>query len=208
MSEVGAQAELKDQKLKVMESENRLEKQVRESKRQSDDLLRLRASLDTKTESENRLEKQVRESKRQYADLESRMKEEIMMARIRDAENTQRVAELTQKISGLECKNQEMLTEGDLANSMDQTDKVRELQDKIARLRAQVTRLSLLNSKLSQSLSLHNLATSFSSDDGSSPSHTPTRQSPSPVAAASNHAHSENGSSLELSLSSSLQALQ
>ena len=73
-------------------------------KRQSDDLLRLRASLDTKTESENRLEKQVRESKRQYADLESRMKEEIMMARIRDAENTQRVAELTQKISGLECK--------------------------------------------------------------------------------------------------------
>merc|ERR1719507_1196615 len=93
------------------------------------------------------------------------MKEEIMMARIRDAENTQRVAELTQKISGLECKNQEMLTEGDLANSMDQTDKVRELQDKIARLRAEVTRLSLLNSKLSQSLSLHNLATSFSSDD-------------------------------------------
>ena len=72
----------------------------------------------------------------------------------------------------------------------------------------QVTRLSLLNSKLSQSLSLHNLATSFSSDDGSSPSHTPTRQSPSPVAAASNHANSENGSSLELSLSSSLQALQ
>ena len=73
-------------------------------KRQSDDLLRLRGSLDTKTESENRLEKQVRESKRQYADLESKMKEEIMMARIRDAENTQRVAELTQKISGLECK--------------------------------------------------------------------------------------------------------
>merc|ERR1719245_2837238 len=111
MSEVGAQAELKDQKLKVME-----------------------------LETENQVI--ANELKRQSADLESRMKEEIMMARIRDAENTQRVAELTQKISGLECKNQEMLTEGDLANSMDQTDKVRELQDKIARLRAQVTRLS------------------------------------------------------------------
>ena len=76
----------------------------------------------------------------------------------------------------------------------------------------QVTRLSLLNSKLSQSLSLHNLATSFSSDDGSSPSHTPTRQSPSPTEA--NHANnyedcgSGDGSSLTLSLSSSLQALQ
>ena len=44
-------------------------------------------------------------------------------------------------------QNQEMLTEGDLANSMDQTDKVRELQDKIARLRAQVseTRTSSTN---------------------------------------------------------------
>ena len=31
-----------------------------------------------------------------------------------------------------------MLTEGDLASSIDQTDKVREMQDKIANLRAQV----------------------------------------------------------------------
>jgi hypothetical protein len=37
-------------------------------------------------------------------------------------------------------QNQEMLTEGDLANSMEQTDKVREMQDKIARLRAQVSK--------------------------------------------------------------------
>ena len=32
-----------------------------------------------------------------------------------------------------------MVTEGDLQNSMDQSDKVRELQDKIASLRAQVS---------------------------------------------------------------------
>lgn len=83
-----------------------------------------------------------------------------MMARIRDAENTQCVAELTQKISSLEYKvpnspflrhclwqsinvslifqNQEILTEGDLASSCDHSDKVREMQDKIANLRAQV----------------------------------------------------------------------
>ena len=36
-------------------------------------------------------------------------------------------------------QNQEMVTEGDLAASMDQSDKVRELQDKIASLRAQVS---------------------------------------------------------------------
>ncbi len=35
-------------------------------------------------------------------------------------------------------QNQEMLTEGDLANSADQSNRVREMQDKIASLRAQV----------------------------------------------------------------------
>ena len=35
-------------------------------------------------------------------------------------------------------QNQEMLTEGDLTSSMDQSEKVREMQDKIASLRAQV----------------------------------------------------------------------
>ena len=47
---------------------------------------------------------QVREGQRKYADLETRMKEDLMMARIREAENTQFVAELTQKISSLEYK--------------------------------------------------------------------------------------------------------
>jgi hypothetical protein len=53
---------------------------------------------------EAKLERHVREAQRKYADLESRMKEDMMMARIRDAENTQCVAELTQKISSLEYK--------------------------------------------------------------------------------------------------------
>ena len=35
-------------------------------------------------------------------------------------------------------QNQEMMAEGDLANTMDQSNKIREMQDKIANLRAQV----------------------------------------------------------------------
>ena len=50
------------------------------------------------------IQMQVREAQRKYADLETRMKEDLMMARIREAENTQFVAELTQKISSLEYK--------------------------------------------------------------------------------------------------------
>ncbi|XP_059093741.1 ecotropic viral integration site 5 ortholog-like isoform X1 [Tigriopus californicus] len=197
MSEVEGQADLKEQKLKVMELETQNHVIANQLKRQSDEVSRLREAMEKKAEIEGTLQQQVKEAKRKYADLEGRMKEDLMMARIRDAENTQCVAELTQKISSLEYKNQEMLTEGDLATSMDQSYKMRELQDKIASLRAQVTRLSLFNSKLSQSLSLHNLASSFSSE-GSSPSHTPTRESPSPATSQS---------SLKINLSTSLQAL-
>ena len=50
------------------------------------------------------IQMQVREAQRKYADLETRMKEDLMMARLREAENTQFVAELTQKISSLEYK--------------------------------------------------------------------------------------------------------
>lgn len=64
----------------------------------------MKETLDSSKTKESKLEQQLREAKRSYADLESRMKEDIVMARIRDAENTQCVAELTQKISSLEYK--------------------------------------------------------------------------------------------------------
>ena len=73
-------------------------------KRQNEELSKLRESLEAKNMSEYKLQSQLREAQRKHADLESRMKEDIMMARIRDAENTQSMAELTQKISSLEYK--------------------------------------------------------------------------------------------------------
>jgi predicted transcriptional regulator len=77
---------------------------VNQLKRQGDEINKLGESLETKKASQSKLERQVREAQRKYADLETRMKEDLMMARIRDAENTQCVAELTQKISSLEYK--------------------------------------------------------------------------------------------------------
>ena len=73
-------------------------------KRQNEEVSKLRESLEAKNISEYKLQSQLREAQRKHADLESRMKEDIMMARIRDAENTQSMAELTQKISSLEYK--------------------------------------------------------------------------------------------------------
>ena len=64
----------------------------------------MRETLDAKNVSEYKVQSQLREAQRKHGELESRMKEDIMMARIRDAENTQCMAELTQKISSLEFK--------------------------------------------------------------------------------------------------------
>jgi len=197
--EVENEAELKASRLKVMELETKNQVIVNQLKRQGEEINRIGESLETKRVSEAKLERLVREAQRKYADLETRMKEDLMMARIRDAENTQSVAELTQKISSLEYKNQEMISEGDLANAMDQSNKIREMQDKISHLRAQVTKLSLVNAKLSKSLSMHNLATSFSSSETLS---SPTGETPRQLSPTSSH-----GSSLHLNLSDSLQKL-
>lgn len=104
MAEVEGQAELKQQRLKVMELETQNQVMANQLKRQSEETSRIKESLEAKIANESKLEQQLREAKRQYADLESRMKEDLMMARIRDAENIQCVAELTQKISSLEYK--------------------------------------------------------------------------------------------------------
>ena len=64
----------------------------------------MREALEAKNVSEYKLQSQLREANRKHVELESRVKEDMMMARIRDAESTQCMAELTQKISSLEFK--------------------------------------------------------------------------------------------------------
>merc|ERR550519_610400 len=167
-------AELKELRLKVMELETQTHVTHNQLKRRSEEVKKLTDSLEESTRTEADLHTQLRESKRKFTDLEGKLKEDLMMARIRDTENSQCVAELTQKISNLEFKNQEVTTTDDLTTSLTESAKMRELQDKVACLRAQVTRLALMNSKLTQSLSMHNLAASFGSDSeasGSTPRH-------------------------------------
>ena len=60
--------------------------------------------LDDSNKKNMDLQFKVREAERKFTDLEGKLKEDLMMARIRDTENTQCVAELTQKISNLEFK--------------------------------------------------------------------------------------------------------
>merc|ERR1719232_1468071 len=186
LKEVEAMAELKELRLKVMDLEIQSHVYHNQLKRQSEEAQKLSEDLDGSKKLEVELQTQVRESKRKFTELEGKLREDLLMAKIRDTENSQCVAELTQKISNLEFKSQELSTEDDLSASVTETDRMRELQDKVASLRAQVTRLALMNSKLTQSLSMHNLATSFDSDSDHSTASTPQALSPSQSALALN----------------------
>lgn len=92
------------------------------------------------------------------------MKDELMNVKIKFTEQSQVVAELKQEVSRLETKvqtiririaivmhsknvsafslwlpqNSEMLAEGELRSNLDDSDRVRDLQDKVADLKAEV----------------------------------------------------------------------
>jgi len=189
LKEVEAMGELKELRLKVMDLETQTHVYHNQLKRQSEEAQKFSEELDESKKMELELQTQLRESKRKFAELEGKLREDLLMAKIRDTENSQCVAELTQKISNLEFKNQELSTEDDLTASVTESDRMRELQDKVAQMRAQVTRLALMNSKLSQSLSLHNLATNLDSDEDNSAASTPQPASPSQSSLALNLRH-------------------
>ncbi|KAK9694439.1 Rab-GTPase-TBC domain [Popillia japonica] len=134
--------EVKELRLKVMELETQVQVGTNQLRRQDDEIKKLREALETAELKDRDAASKLLEEQRRYNDLESRMKDELMNAKIRDAEKTQTVAELTQKISQLELKNEEIATEGELRSySVDESEKVRDLQDKIADLKAEVMRL-------------------------------------------------------------------
>ncbi|CAD1471973.1 unnamed protein product, partial [Heterotrigona itama] len=139
--EMEALTEVKELRLKVMELETQVQVATNQLRRQDEGGKVIKEELETALAREKELTAKLREQQHKYSDLESKMKDEAMMARIRDAEHAQQVAELTQKISLLELKNEEMHAEGELRNNLDDSERVRELQDKVAELKAEVMRL-------------------------------------------------------------------
>ncbi|RZF32375.1 hypothetical protein LSTR_LSTR001839 [Laodelphax striatellus] len=141
LREMEALTELKELRLKVMELETQVNVSGNQLKRQDEENKNIKEKLEAAETREKDLNARLREQQHKYTDLESKIKDDQMMARIRDAEHTQCVAELTQKISILELKNQEMVAEGELRSNIDDSDKVRELQDKMADMKAEIMRL-------------------------------------------------------------------
>ncbi|KAK0170931.1 hypothetical protein PV328_008707 [Microctonus aethiopoides] len=134
-------SEVKELRLKVMELETQVQVATNQLRRQDEGEKQLHEDLEDSNAKVKELTSKLREQMHKYSDLESKMKDDAMMARIRDAEHAQQVAELTQKISLLELKNEEMYAEGELRNNLDDSDRVRDLQDKVAELKAEVRAL-------------------------------------------------------------------
>ncbi|XP_050312138.1 ecotropic viral integration site 5 ortholog isoform X3 [Anthonomus grandis grandis] len=134
--------EVKELRLKVMELETQVQVGTNQLRRQDEEIKKQREALEEAELRDREAAARLLEEQRRYADLESKMQDELMKARISDAEKTQAIAELTQKNSQLELRSQEIATEGELRiHSVDDSERVRELQDKVADLQAEVMKL-------------------------------------------------------------------
>lgn len=131
--------ELKELRLKVMELETQVQVSTNQLRRQDEENKKIKEELDMALMREKEMSNKAREQQHRYSDLESRMKDELMNVKIKFTEQSQTVAELKQEISRLETKNSEMLAEGELRSNLDDSDKVRDLQDRIADMKAELT---------------------------------------------------------------------
>lgn len=91
-----------------MELETQVQVGTNQLRRQDEEIKKLRELLETAELKDRDAAARLLEEQRRYTDLESKMKDELMNAKIRDAEKAQTVAELAQKISQLELKVRRM----------------------------------------------------------------------------------------------------
>ncbi|XP_013179511.1 PREDICTED: ecotropic viral integration site 5 ortholog isoform X2 [Papilio xuthus] len=139
--EVEALTELKELRLKVMELEAQVQVSTNQLKRQDEETRLLRDSLDAALQRERALQVRQKEFQHKYSDLESKAKYDSMQANIRNMEDAQRIAELETEVSEYKMKNVMMVTEGELRINADDSERVREMQEQIAELRAEIMRL-------------------------------------------------------------------
>lgn len=104
LREAEAFSDLKEFRQKVMELETQSNVTMNQIRRQADEMKKLQELCDEYQEKERQTQTLLNQEKSKYTDLDFQMKEQQMMKRIKELEQTQLVAELRQKISSLETK--------------------------------------------------------------------------------------------------------
>ncbi|KAG7313303.1 hypothetical protein JYU34_000413 [Plutella xylostella] len=146
--EVEALTELKELRLKVMELETQVQVSTNQLRRQDEETRQLREEHDAALQRERALQARQREFQHKYCDLESKTKFASMQANIRSMEDAQRIAELETEVSEYKLKHEVMATEGELRNNIsDDSEKVRELQEQAAEMKAEIMRLEAWKSR-------------------------------------------------------------
>lgn len=104
LREAEAFSDLKDLRQKVMELETQNNVTMNQIRRQAEEMKKLQETVEEAQEKERCAMTSLNQEKSKYSDLDFQMKEQQMMKRIVELEQTQLVAELRQKVSHLETK--------------------------------------------------------------------------------------------------------
>lgn len=137
IKEARAVADLKESKQKVMELETQNHICQNQIRRMHEDSKSVQQRLEEALEREKDLKSSLKDLGRKLDDLETKRKEEAMMARIKEAENVQIIAELRHKIAEIDIQREELLTHGRLQTKMDKEDlenQIYDLQDEMIQL--------------------------------------------------------------------------
>ncbi|XP_070176822.1 EVI5-like protein isoform X2 [Littorina saxatilis] len=138
LREAKAVADLKETKQKVMELETQNQICQNQIRRMDEDNKAMKQRLEEAAEKERDLRHNLKEMSRKLDDTETKCKEEAMMARIKEAEGVQLIAELRHKIAEVDIQRDEMLTAGllqDKTEKDDLKDQLFELQDEMIQLK-------------------------------------------------------------------------
>ena len=169
LKETEAVAELKELRQKVIDLETQNQVSLNQIRRQAEEMNKLKQDQENFFEKEKNFMSEIQKERRKYMDLDSRFKEQQMMNRIKDLEQTQIIAELKQKVSFFEIKviiflicllffdnnflnynlqTEEMMTVKKVMESGNEPESAEELQDKMAELQTEMFRLKIQQQNL------------------------------------------------------------
>ncbi|XP_062304328.1 EVI5-like protein isoform X1 [Osmerus eperlanus] len=140
LREAQAQADLREVKLKALQLESQNQINSKLIGRHEQEGVAQQERTQVLANQNKGLQTQLNEMKRKQSEFDCKSKEEVMEARLREAENMAAMAELRQKVAELEIQKEEGLIQGQL-NHSDSRQYITQLRDHIAELKNEVRQL-------------------------------------------------------------------
>ncbi|MFT7797767.1 EVI5-like protein isoform X2 [Arapaima gigas] len=140
LREAQAQAELRQVKLTALQLESQNQIHSKLVSRQQHESAALQEKVQYLMVQNKGLQGQLSEMKRKQAESECKSKEEVMAARLREADSMAVMAELRQRIAELEIQKEEGRIQGQL-NHSDSSQYITDLQQQIAELKNEIRQL-------------------------------------------------------------------